>query len=289
MNTEKWLRKNTRSLAGKTVAVTGSTGGLGRELCKYLAALGADLCLLDRNEERSKEHSRALFREFPNITVTCIRTEMEDTESVRAAACELCAIGVDILILNAGAYAIPRHKCNSGYDNIFQINFVSPYLLTNMLLPMLREQGGHVVAVGSIAHRYSKTDMSDIDFSTRRGSAKAYGNSKRHLMFALYELFEGETQATLSVVHPGITFTNITAHYPKVIFAIIKHPMKIIFPKPRKAALCILKGVFEPCSHSMWIGPRLFDIWGAPKCRRLRSVSKEESRRIGEAANKIHK
>ncbi len=288
MKPEKWLKKNTAALVGKTVAVTGSTGGLGREICKYLASLGADLCLCDRNAERSHAHRAELLRSFPNAKITCIGMEMEDTDSVRRGASELEKIGVDILILNAGAYAIPRHKAGTGFDNIFQINFVSPYLLVRLLLPMLRKRGGHAVAVGSIAHRYSRTDKNDMDFSTRSGSAKAYGNSKRYLMFSLYELFENETEATLSVAHPGITFTNITAHYPKVIFAIIKHPMKVIFPSPRKAALCIISGVFDTCSHSEWVGPALLDIWGRPKKKRLLGVSRAESREIGERARELY-
>ncbi len=287
MSIREWLKGNTHSLKGKTAAITGSTGGLGREICKYLALCGADLCLIDRNAERSQSLRTELLNEYPNISVRCIRADMEDIDGVKAAASALEGIGVDILILNAGAYAIPRHKCSTGYDNIFEINYVSPYVLTRLLLPSLQRREGHVVAVGSIAHRYSKTDRADVDFSARCGSAKAYGNSKRFLMFSLYELFEKTEGATLSVVHPGITFTNITAHYPKVIFAVIKHPMKVIFPSPRRAALCVIKGVFDRCEHSYWIGPKLFDIWGAPKKRKLRSVSCGESRWIGDTAEAI--
>ncbi len=289
MNVRKFIKQNPQALRGKTVAITGSTGGLGKPLVRNLAALGAKLFLLDRNAARSQAWRQQLLTEYPDISVECITTELEDIQSVKNACDRLCAVGVDILILNAGAYAIPRHKCSTGYDNIFQINFVSPYYMTRQLLPMLDRRGGRVVAVGSIAHRYSRTDISDVDFSRREGSAKAYGNSKRHLMFSLYELFRGREGASLAVVHPGITFTNITAHYPKLIFAIIKYPMKVIFPRAKKASLCVLAGVFESCEHSEWIGPHLFDIWGAPKKRRLRSVGSEESLQIWQSAEKIYK
>ncbi len=261
---------NGKKLLSKRIAITGSTGGLGRELCKYLASLGASLFLLDRSKERSEAHKRALESSFEGISVECIPVELEDEKSVDAACEVLLRRGVDILILNAGAYAIPRHKCESGYDNIFQINFVSHYRMVKRLLPMLRERGGKVVAVGSIAHRYSKIDPSDIDFSTRKSAALAYGNSKRFLMLSLYELFKNEKEPRLAVVHPGITFTNITAHYPPLVFAVIKYPMKIIFPSPKKAALCLLQGVFEDCAYAEWIGPRLFDVWGKPKKKKLK-------------------
>lgn len=288
MNIEKWLKQNTASLVGKTVAVTGTTGGIGKELCQYLAALGADLILLDRNPERSHALREKLIRSNNCISVKCISVDLEDIASVRTATEELKLETVDIFIHNAGAYSIPRRKCETGFDNVFQINFVSPYYIIRELLPQLRERCGRAVVVGSIAHNYSKTDADDIDFSTRKAASKVYGNAKRYLMFSLFELFKREDKADLAVTHPGITFTNITAHYPKVIFAVIKHPMKVIFMKPKKACLSILKGVFTPCGYHEWIGPRLFDVWGLPELRRLRTCSEDESRSIGKIADTIY-
>ncbi len=288
MRIKAWLDKNTHSLEGKTVAVTGSTGGIGKHLCRYLAALGASLILMDRNAERSQSHRDELLRDFPNINVRCIRTELEDMRSVREACEQLKQESPDVFIHNAGAYSIPRHKCETGYDNIFQINFVSPYFIIREMLPALRERGGRVVAVGSIAHRYSKTDEQNIDFSDKSSCALAYGNAKRYLMFSLYELFRDERDVCLAVTHPGITFTNITAHYPRVIFAIIKYPMKVIFTRAEKASLCVLRGVFEDCGYREWIGPRLFDIWGRPTRRKLKSVDGAEAKKIGATAEKIY-
>ena len=148
----------------------------------------------------------------------------------------------------------------------------------------LRKKGWTITDVGVRAD----SDPDDTDFSTRTASSKVYGNSKRYLMFSLYELFKGETDVTLSVVHPGITFTNITAHYPKLIFAVIKHPMKVIFMKPKKAALCILKGAFRSTAYHQWIGPRIFNVWGLPKLKRLKTCSRPESSSIGQAAQKIY-
>ena len=146
-----------------------------------------------------------------------------------------------------------------------------------------------MIVVGSIAHDYSKTDPADVDFHTRSQASKVYGNAKRYLMFAMYELFQEEMGVTLSVTHPGITFTNITAHYPKLIFALIKHPMKVIFMKPRKACLSVLQGVFDSCGYCEWIGPHWFDVWGLPKKKNLQTASAEERRQIGECAESIIK
>ena len=251
MKTSRWIEKNTVPLSGKTVAISGATGGIGRELCRHIAALGASLILLDRNREKSLALTRDLKNSFPALNIKSITLDLEDIERVKAVAEELCTATPDFLILNAGAYHIPRHKCSTGYDNVFQINFVSPYFLARALLPKISEKGGRIVAVGSIAHNYSVSDPSDIDFSTRQKPSLVYGNAKRYLMFSLFGL-DPESE-TVSLTHPGITFTNITAHYPKLIFAIIKHPMKVIFMKPRRAALSILRGLFEPTPENEWI------------------------------------
>lgn len=289
MNTEKWLKRNAGYLYSKTVAVTGTTGGIGKELCLILAKLGANLILLDRNPEKSAAFREQLVKSFKDIKVECITLELENILSVKAVADSLKDKNVDIFIHNAGAYSIPRHKCSTGLDNVFQINFASPYYIIREILPNLRAVGGRVVVVGSIAHNYSKTDPDDIDFSTRRKASKVYGNAKRYLMFSLFELFKNETKTSLSVVHPGITFTNITNHYPRLIFAIIKNPMKIIFMRPKKACLSIIRGVFKPCGYHEWIGPSLFDIWGYPKKKRLNTCSPSESLYIGKIAEKINK
>ncbi|MBO7217695.1 MAG: SDR family NAD(P)-dependent oxidoreductase [Clostridia bacterium] len=284
---KKWLIKNTRSLVGKKVAVTGTTGGIGKELCKYLAKLGARLILCDRNYERSRAFGDELIKEYGG-DVTCLTVDLSDINSVKKASQELVDLKPDIFIHNAGAYSIPRYISDTGLDNVFEINFASPYYIIKELLPTLREKRGRVVVVGSIAHNYSKADFSDIDFHTKKAASKVYGNAKRYLMFSLFELFKNEREVTLSVTHPGITFTNITAHYPKFIFAIIKHPMKVIFMKPKKAALSVLKGVFEATGYHEWMGPRFLGIWGMPKKQKLRTVKVSESLKIGEIAEDLY-
>ena len=287
MNYEKWLTENTESLAGKTVAVTGTTGGLGKELCDFIASLGARLILMDRNKKRSEAHRDELKMRH-GCEVTCINIDLEDINSVKGATSELISnYEPDIFIHNAGAYSIPRKKCDTGMDNVFQINFVSPYYMIRTMLPVLKKRTGRVVIVGSIAHNYSKIDVRDVDFATRSRASKVYGNAKRYLMFSLYELFKNEGEVTLAVTHPGITFTNITAHYPKVIYALIKHPMKVIFMSPRRASLSILAAMVEDAEKNEWFGPSLFDVWGLPKKKLLRTCLADEARQICKIAEKM--
>ncbi len=287
MNYYNWVNKNTGSLKGKTVVISGSTGGIGQELCDYLVYLGANIICLDRSAEKYNKLIDRLKIKYPDFQAQHIPLDLENFDRVKEITEQLKQIDIDYLILNAGAYKIPRHKCSTGFDNVFQINFLSPYYIACELAPKIKQKGGRVVAVSSIAHNYSKIDISDFDFSTRTAASKVYGNAKRFLTFALYDMFDNDE--TLSIVHPGITFTNITNHYPKLIFALIKHPMKIIFMKPKKAALSVLYGVFNSTKTNEWIGPRLFNIWGLPKKQQLKTATPNEIEKICEITEKIYK
>ena len=156
--------------------------------------------------------------------------------------------------------------------------------MARTLLPAMQEKGGRIVAVGSIAHNYSHIDLDDIEFLTRTQSSKVYGNAKRFLMFSLFGLDESNT---VTIAHPGITLTNITAHYPKVIYALIKHPMKVIFISPRRASLSILSAMAQDAKKNEWFGPSLFDVWGLPKKKLLRTCSAEEAKQICQEAEKM--
>lgn len=280
MRIEKWIENNTHSLSSKTVALTGATGGIGNALLKRLVSLDAKIILLDRNKERSEK----LKSKYPSAKIECITLDLTDVAQVKSVTEILKERELDVIIHNAGAYKIPVFKCATGYINVFQINFLSPFYMIKELLPSLKSRGGRVVVVGSIAHNYSKTDGRDVDFSTRSKSSLIYGNAKRYLMFSLHSLFKGETDAHLAVAHPGITFTNITSHYPKWLFALIKNPMKIIFMKPERASLSIIKGIFEDTEYNTWIGPSLFNVWGYPRKQRLKSATDEEIEMISKSA-----
>ncbi len=285
MKTNIWIKQNMPSMENKTVAISGATGGIGQELCRHLASLGASLLLLDRNSERSTAWIEKLKFEYPSLVARHLRLDLADFSTVRSVTKELLASVPDYLIFNAGAYHVPRYTTSIGHDNVFQINFVAPYYMARTLLPVMKERGGRIVAVGSIAHNYSHIDLSDVEFLTRKQSSKVYGNAKRFLMFSLFGL--DKDGKTITVAHPGITLTNITAHYPKLIYAIIKHPMKVIFMSPRRASLSILTAMVQDAKKNEWFGPCLFNVWGLPKKKLLKTCSADEAEKICQEADKM--
>ena len=289
MRFEKWLNNNCQSLKGKKVVVTGATGGLGREVCDYLARLEADIILACRNKTLADGLAEELRGKYPSINVDFVALDLSSLDSVRACVKELKKYkGIDILINNAGVYNVPLKTLDSGYNNVFQINFVYTYYLTKQLLPELaKKENSTCITLGSVAHNYSRIDEEDIDFSTRQKSSKIYGNSKRYLMFSLYELFKG-SNVNLAIVHPGVTLTNMTNHYPKAINWLVKIGIKLVFPTPKNATRSIILGTNRATGEYEWIGPSIFNVWGSPRLSKLKTCTEEERKQIFEIAEAIY-
>ena len=89
MKFEKWLNKNCQSLKGKRVVVTGATGGLGREICDYLARLEADITLACRNQVLADKLSVELREKYPNISVDFVALDLSNLDSVKTCIKEI--------------------------------------------------------------------------------------------------------------------------------------------------------------------------------------------------------
>jgi len=288
MKIEKWLDNNTHSLKNKTICITGSTGDLAQIFTEKLANLGANFVFVNRNREKSKNQKEQLLKKFPDISIKIINVDFNDMNSVKLAVCKLKQIHIDILILNSAVYNISRKTTTSGYDNVFQVNFISQYYIAKQLLTNLRKiKNSKIVVIGSIAHNYSKTDFADIQKLKAKKSSIAYGNSKRFLIASMQKLLENHP-VELSIVHPGVTLTKMTSHYPFFINWLVKIGIKVLFPKPEKACLSILSGVFNSTSTNEWIGPKKHNIWGFPKKQKLKTISNEEASKIFFEAEKIY-
>lgn len=287
MNIEKWLKQNTKSLKGKTIAITGSNGGIISSTIKLILSLGANFIFINRNKEKTLKQIAELKQINPKALIKFIECDLSKFSSVKLAAEQLKQESVDILFLGAGVYNVPRYKTDAGFDNVFQTNFLSHYYITKVLLPQIKQRNGRVIAVGSVAYKYSKTSEKDIDFSNEEKHSKVYGNSKRYLMFALQELAIKEG-VNLAIVHPGITLTKMTNHYPKFINWLVKIGIKLLFTSKKTACLPLIKGLFDNTLHFEWIGPSIFNIWGKPRIKQIKNVSTEESKRIFDTAEKMY-
>lgn len=273
-------------LSNNTIAITGSTGGLGKEICIELAKMGANLIFVNRNLQKSEKQACEIKKNYPNTKIDIVIADLKDIVSVKNAVKELQKFNFDTLILNAGIYNVPLQKTSTGYNNIFQVNFVSQYYLAKKLLE--KSDLKKVIAVDSVAYKFAKLNIKDIDYGHCKIHSKVYGNSKRFLMCSLFELFKNKKEKELSLVHPGITLTNMTNHYHKSINWLVKLGVKVLFPKPKKAVKSILYGIENKSQKFDWVGPKIFDIWGKPKLKKIKKITEQERKKMFEVAENIY-
>lgn len=128
------------SLAGKTVAITGTTSGTGYVAARTSLELGATVLLLNRASSRASDSLQALTGAFPSASLHAVECDLQSFDSVRQAIDEihgLCPGGVDVLANNAGVMALKDEATVDGFDVQIQTNHLSHFLLTKGLMPLL--------------------------------------------------------------------------------------------------------------------------------------------------------
>ncbi len=289
MSIQRYLQKNCQNLNNKNVVVTGATGGLGKEICYGLARLNANITLACRKQELAEKLKQELLKINPNLNVNFVKLDLQDFACVNTCIQELKKLnGIDILINNAGIFNVPLKTLEFGYNNVFQVNFASTYYFTKKLLPELEIRPNSMcITMSSIAHNYCKLNQEDLDYTKCGKQSKIYGISKRMLMFSLFKLFK-ETRVNLAIVHPGVTLTNITNHYPKAINWLVKIGIKLVFPSPANASRSALLATSKKVDYMHWLGPPIFNVWGRPKMLKLKTSTPDEIGKIYQIAEDIY-
>lgn len=146
------------SMAGKAVAITGTTTGTGFACAAACAKQGAHVVLLNRPSERASAALQHLKDKFPGVTFTSIACDLSSFASVRAAASALCdqlsSTGLDVLCNNAGVMALADAATQDGYDVQMQTNHLSHFLLARLVFPLL-EKAADLRGQARIVHHSS--------------------------------------------------------------------------------------------------------------------------------------
>jgi NAD(P)-dependent dehydrogenase (short-subunit alcohol dehydrogenase family) len=197
-------------LAGRIIAVTGASNGIGRAAAIDLAQRGAKVLLLVRDPSRG-EAVRVTIAGLTGDTARAriIKCDLASFRSVRHAAAEVRAWTpwLDALVNNAGIVAPQRELTADGHELTFQVNHLSHFLLTSELLPVLTQAAGRIVTVSSDAHfaAWNGIRLDDLDFSRGWKPFRAYAHSKLANIMFTYELARrtAGTRVTANVMHPG--------------------------------------------------------------------------------------
>jgi NAD(P)-dependent dehydrogenase (short-subunit alcohol dehydrogenase family) len=209
------------SQLGRTVVVTGATGGLGYETALALAKAGSEVILTGRDDRKGQRALEKISREVIGAKAAYERLDLASLASIADFAQRMQARqSLDLLINNAGVMALPRRQTTAdGFEMQFGTNHLGHFALTARLMPLLRRASGpRVVSVSSLAHRTGSIDFDDLQGAHVYSPWKAYGQSKLAcLMFAL-ELQRRSDAAGWNLLsnaaHPGFARTNLFASGP---------------------------------------------------------------------------
>jgi NAD(P)-dependent dehydrogenase (short-subunit alcohol dehydrogenase family) len=193
-------------LAGAKILVTGATDGLGRRLASDLAATGATVLLHGRSRERLEATIEKVRGETGNEKLGSYLADLSSLGEVRALAHRVLAEQdrLDALINNAGVIVRERRESEDGYELTFAVNFLAHFLLTRLLVPLLRDSApARIVNVASAGQ--NPIDFDDVMLERSYSAMRAYRQSKlAQVMFTfeLAERLEG-SGVTVNALHPA--------------------------------------------------------------------------------------
>ena len=200
-------------MAGKTCIVTGASAGIGTATALGLAKQGADLALVGRDHPRLE----AVAADCRAAGAGTVRTYVADfavLDQVRRLADELLADlpRIDVLVNNAALVLQRREETADGYEKVFAVNHLAPYLLTRLLLDRIEQSApSRIVNVASDAHTFGAMEPDDYMSTRAFKPMKVYGRSKlANILFTveLAKRLQG-TGVTANCLHPGFVSTSL--------------------------------------------------------------------------------
>jgi NAD(P)-dependent dehydrogenase (short-subunit alcohol dehydrogenase family) len=202
------------SMKGKIILVTGATDGIGKETAQELAKMGAHVIIHGRNSERAQKTKEEIRKATGNEELDIVVADYCSLKQVKTMADEIIAKypRLDILLNNAGVYQKDRLITEDGFEQSFQVNHLAVFLLTNLLLNLLKKSApSRIVTVASTNHLGSGLDFNDLQLKNDFDGEKAYRLSKLGCIYMSYELAEQlkGTGVTSNSLHPGVVDTKM--------------------------------------------------------------------------------
>ncbi len=228
-------------MAGKTVLVTGGTGGIGRATALGLASLGARVGITGRDAARTATAAAAIAGEAGNASVDPFPADMSSQAEVhRLAAAVLDAYPrLDVLVNNVGGFWATRHATADGLEHTYAVNVLAPFLLTDLLLDRLKASApARIVTVSSGAQRMGRIDFDDLQGERDYSGQRAYNQSKLADILFTFELarrLKG-TGVTANTLHPGLVRTSFAAEDSSAAWKVMIPLLKPFMKSPARGA-----------------------------------------------------
>jgi NAD(P)-dependent dehydrogenase (short-subunit alcohol dehydrogenase family) len=220
----KDMRRNNRAdpkectddFEGRFVVITGATSGIGYLTAKEYASHGANLLIVNRNENKSKSLCREIRQEY-GVDCTYKIADYSRLADAHKIGQELLNLDkdIDVLIHNAGVFSTTRQFTEDGLELVFQVNHLGHFIINYILKDKAKAQGGmRIIFVNSEGHRFalSGIHLDDLRWDKHHYTGlRGYGSAKTAQilsMFKFKEYFEGST-AAINAMHPGNVKTNL--------------------------------------------------------------------------------
>jgi retinol dehydrogenase-14 len=215
------------AMRGKVVMVTGANAGMGKEISLALAGMGASLVMVSRDRERGDAARAEVESKTGNRQVELLFADLSSQQSIRHLVTEFEAKHnrLHVLVNNAGITLARRTATDDGIEAVFATNHLAAFLLTNLLLPVLKASApSRVVTVSSSAHSMGKIDFDDLQSVRGYSEIRTYNASKLANVLFTYELARrlAGSGVTANVVEPGFVKTNLRVPFPFSLFSFMR-------------------------------------------------------------------
>src|SRR5947209_10748858 len=247
---DEWnLQEINVDMKGKTCLITGGNSGIGKATALGLARMGANAVIVSRSKEKGEAALTEIIAKSGNRKVELMLADMSSHDSIRKLAGDF-KVGhekLHLLVNNAGVYLTRRTTTVDGLESTFSTNHLGPFLLTNLLLDLLKASApSRIVNVTSDAHNGARVNFEDLQGEKKFSGWQAYGQSKLAMILFTHELaarLDG-TGVTVNSVHPGVVRTNFANNNGLVTFGF--RLMRPFFISPATAAKRILYVATSP-------------------------------------------
>jgi retinol dehydrogenase 14 len=233
--------KHGGGLGEKVCLITGATSGIGKATAMGLASMGASVVMVGRDRGRGEAALAEIKEKSANVSVHLLLANLSSQEEIHRLADEFKEAypRLDVLINNAGVFRSERTTTPDGLETTFAVNHLAHFLLTDLLLDVLKASApSRIVNVSSGDHSNGTIDFDDLQGEKGYKGAKAYSQSKLANVLFTYELawrLEG-TGVSANCLHPGAGIrTNFGSGVSGVLGFTVR-ALKPLMKSPEKGA-----------------------------------------------------
>ncbi|XP_022595967.1 dehydrogenase/reductase SDR family member on chromosome X-like isoform X2 [Seriola dumerili] len=242
---------------GKVAIVTGGGRGIGYEVVRHMARLGAHVIIAGRDEQEGLAAVRRICEEYKEAKVEFNTLDLASLQSVRqfVQSFKKRDLPLNILVNNAGVMLVPEGRTEDGFEQHFGVNYLGHFLLTWLLLDALKDSGkcGHfsrVVNVSSSAHCIGKIRLNDLNSCQCYSAHAAYCHSKlAQLLFSSHlhqELQHGGSPVSSCAVDPGMVDTALYRHLWMPLRLAHSTVAHLLLRTPAEGAATVLYAALSP-------------------------------------------